>query len=87
MEINFEELVYQITTRFDASITPAEARALSGSVKEKKDIKWLIDCLHDCAIDSHKIDKLQDIDFERFTGVGVIVLAETVYLFSLSHLN
>mgnify|MGYP001305724052 CR=1 FL=1 len=87
MEINFEELVYQITTRFDASITPAEARALSGSVKEKKDIKWLIDCLHDCAIDSHKIDKLQDIDFERFTGVGVVVLAETVYLFSFDELR
>ncbi len=87
MDINFEELVYQITTRFDASITPAEARALSGSVNEKKDIKWLIGCLHDCAIDCHKIDKLQDIDFERFTGVGIVVLAETVYLFSFDELR
>ena len=87
MDINFEELVYQITTRFDASITPAEARALSGSVNEKKDIKWLIGCLHDCAIDCHKIDKLQDIDFERFSGVGIVVLAETVYLFSFDELR
>ncbi len=87
MDINFEELVYQITTRFDASITPAEARALSGSVNDKKDIKWLIGCLHDCAIDCHKIDKLQDIDFERFSGVGIVVLAETVYLFSFDELR
>ncbi len=87
MEINFEELVYQITTRFDASITPAEARALSGSVNQKKDFNWLIECLHDCAIDSHKIDKLQDIDFERFTGVGVVVLTENVFLFSFDELR
>ncbi|OUW06095.1 MAG: hypothetical protein CBD16_00520 [Betaproteobacteria bacterium TMED156] len=87
LEINFEELVYQITTRFDASITPAEARALSGSVNQKKDFNWLIECLHDCAIDSHKIDKLQDIDFERFTGVGVVVLTENVFLFSFDELR
>ena len=81
MEVNFEELVYQITTRFDASITPAEARALSGSVSEKKDIKWLIECLHDCAIDSEKIEKIHQVDFERFTGVGVVFLTDNVYLF------
>ena len=45
MKIDFDELIYQITLRFDASITPAEARALSGTTEEKKDINWLIDCL------------------------------------------
>ena len=87
MEVNFEELVYQITTRFDASITPAEARALSGSVSEKKDIKWLIECLHDCAIDSEKIEKIHQVDFERFTGVGVVFLTDNVYLFSFDELR
>ena len=36
MKIDFDELIYQITSRFDASITPAEARALSGTTEEKK---------------------------------------------------
>ena len=36
MKIDFDELIYQITLRFDASITPAEARALSGTTEEKK---------------------------------------------------
>ena len=72
MEINFDELLYQITLRFDASITPAEARALSGTSEEKKDVKWLAECLADCAIDNEKIERIQDIDFERFRGVGVI---------------
>ena len=45
MKIDFDELIYQITLRFDASITPAEARALSGTYRGKKDINWLIDCL------------------------------------------
>ena len=87
LQINFEELVYQITSRFDASITPAEARALSGSGSEKKDINWLIDCLQDCAIDSEKIEKIEDIDFERFSGVGVVMLTEKIYLFSFDELR
>ena len=52
MKIDFDELIYQITLRFDASITPAEARALSGTTEETKDINWLIGCLQDCAIDN-----------------------------------
>ena len=63
MKIDFDELIYQITLRFDASITPAEARALSGTTEETKDINWLIECLHDCAIDNEKIVRVQDIDF------------------------
>ena len=34
MKIDFDELIYQITA-VDASITPAEARALSGTSEEK----------------------------------------------------
>ena len=87
MEINFDELLYQITLRFDASITPAEARALSGTSEEKKDVKWLADCLADCAIDNEKIERIQDIDFERFRGVGVIFVADRTFIFSFDELR
>ena len=36
----------------------------------------------DCAIDNEKIERIQDIDFERFRGVGVILL-QIEPLFSL----
>lgn len=87
MEINFDELLYQITLRFDASITPAEARALSGTSEEKKDVKWLAECLADCAIDNEKIERIQDIDFERFRGVGVIFVADRTFIFSFDELR
>ena len=61
MKVDFDELIYQITLRFDASITPAEARALSGTTEEKKDATWLCECLSDCAIDHEKIERIQDI--------------------------
>ena len=86
MKIDFDELIYQITLRFDASITPAEARALSGTSEEKKDISWLIDCLNDCAIDNEKIERLQDIDFERFRGVGIAFVAGRSFIFSFDEL-
>ena len=87
MEIDFDELIYQITLRFDASITPAEARALSGTTEEKRDINWLIECLSDCAIDNEKIERIQDIDFERFRGVGVIFVADRTLIFSFDELR
>ena len=85
MEINFDELLYQITLRFDASITPAEARALSGTSEREKDVKWLAECLADCAIDNEKIERIQDIDFERFRGVGVIFVADRTFIFFLTN--
>ena len=87
MKIDFDELIYQITSRFDASITPAEARALSGTTEEKKDINWLIGCLGDCAIDNEKIERVQDIDFERFRGVGVVFVADRSFIFSFDELH
>ena len=87
MKIDFDELIYQITLRFDSSITPAEARALSGTSEEKKDINWLIDCLNDCAIDNEKIERLQDIDFERFRGVGIAFVAGRSFIFSFDELR
>ena len=87
MEINFDGVLYQITLRFDASITPAEARALSGTSEEKKDVKWLAECLADCAIDNEKIERIQDIDFERFRGVGVIFVADRTFIFSFDELR
>ena len=87
MKIDFDELIYQITLRFDASITPAEARALSGTTEEKKISIGLIDCLADCAIDNEKITRIQDIDFERFRGVGVIFVADRSFIFSFDELR
>ena len=87
MQVDFDELIYQITLRFDSSITPAEARALSGTTEEKKDVGWLLDCLHECAIDNEKIERLQDIDFERFNGVGVIFVADRTFIFSFDELR
>ena len=87
MKIDFDELIYQITLRFDASITPAEARALSGTTEETKDINWLIECMTDCAIDNEKIERIQDIDFERFRGVGVIFVADRTFIFSFDELR
>ena len=87
MEIDFDELIYQITLRFDASITPSEARALSGTTEETKDINWLIECMTDCAIDNEKIERIQEIDFERFRGVGVIFVADRTLIFSFDELR
>ena len=87
MDVDFDELIYQITLRFDASITPAEARALSGTTEETKDATWLCDCLADCAIDHEKIERIQDIDFERFRGVGVIFVADKTFIFAFDELR
>ena len=82
MKIDFDELIYQITLRFDASITPCGGSGIIGYHRGKKDINWLIECLSDCAIDNEKIERIQDIDFERFRGVGVIFVADRTLIFS-----
>ena len=74
-KIDFDDLIYQITLLFDSSITPAEARALSASPDNKKDFNWIKGCLHDVAIDCETIESFEDIDFERFSGAGLVFVA------------
>lgn len=80
-------LVYEITSRFDNSITPAEARALIATPDETRTLPWLLDVLSDVAIDHEKIDTLEDIDLERFHGVGLFLSKESQYLFSFDELK
>ena len=40
----------------------------------KKKTSSVAECLADCAIDNEKIERIQDIDFERFRGVGEYLL-------------
>jgi len=82
-----DRLVYEITSRFDNSITPAEARALIATPDETRTPAWLLDVLSDVAIDHEKIDTLEDIDLERFHGVGLFLSTESQYLFSFDELK
>ena len=77
--ISRESLVYEITSRFEASVTPAEARSLVGDSEEdedlalgvdSQDLEWLFVVLADVDIDYEPISNLAAIDFERFSGVG-----------------
>ena len=43
--------------------------------------------MSDCAIDNEKIERIQDIDFERFRGVGVIFVADRTLIFSFDELR
>lgn len=84
---SLDRLVYEITSRFDNSITPAEARALIATPDETRTLAWLLDVLSDVAIDHEKIDTLEDIDLERFHGVGLFLSTESQYLFSFDELK
>ena len=66
-----DRLVYEITSRFDSSITPAEARALIATPDADRSIEWLLEVLADVAIDHESIDSFDQIEFSRFYGVGV----------------
>ena len=81
-QVDFDELLYQITLRFDSSLTPAEARALSSAPEEKKSLAWLTECLRDVAIDHERISTLSEIDPERFNGVGLVAVVDKFFLFS-----
>ncbi|OUV04175.1 MAG: hypothetical protein CBC42_00265 [Betaproteobacteria bacterium TMED82] len=81
-QVDFDELLYQITLRFDSSLTPAEARALSSAPEEKKSLAWLTECLRDVAIDHEMISSLSEIDPERFNGVGLVAVVDKFFLFS-----
>jgi ATP-binding cassette subfamily C protein LapB len=65
-----DRLVYEITSRFDSSVTPAEARALIATPDADRSIDWLLEVLSDVGIDHESIASIDQIDFSRFYGVG-----------------
>ena len=66
-----EKLVYDIASRFDTSINLAEAQAVVGA-SPAEDLEWLCDCFEEIGLDHEKIENLKQINFERFTGVGLV---------------
>lgn len=83
-----DQLVYEITSRFDASITPAEARALVAAPDEERSLDWLLEVLSDVAIEHETIEAIDDIDFDRFFGVGLFLAEDNLaYLFSFDELK
>lgn len=77
-----DRLVYEITSKFDSSITPAEARALIATPDADRSIEWLLEVLADVAIDHESIDSFDQIEFSRFYGVGVYYNdVSDIYLF------
>lgn len=77
-----EDVVYEITSRFDSSVTPAEVRALISSSEVDKDVGWLSEALQDVGIDSERVDGFSNIDFERFSGVGLYVSPRFTFVFA-----
>ena len=82
-----DNLVYEITSRFDNSITPAEARSLVASPEDTRTLNWLFDVLSDVAIDHEEIESFDDIDLERFHGVGLFWSDIEGFLFSFDELK
>ena len=86
--ISLEDLVYEITSRFEASITPAEVRALIGSRQsESFDFEEVFDILSEAGIDHESIQALSDINFERFVGVGILATSTDSFIFSRDSLQ
>ena len=86
--ISLEDLVYEITSRFEASITPAEVRALIGSRQsEFFDFEEVFNILSEAGIDHESIQALSDINFERFVGVGILATSTDSFIFSRDSLQ
>ena len=81
--ISIEDLVYEISSRFDASITPAEVRSLVGSKDSGSfELDDLFEVLSEAGIDHESIESLSAINFDRFVGVGLFFSDTNQYIFS-----
>jgi len=81
--ISIEDLVYEISSRFDASITPAEVRSLIGSKDSGSfELDDLFEVLSEAGIDHESIESLSAINFDRFVGVGLFLSDTHQYIFS-----
>ena len=76
-----DRLIYDISSRFESGITPAEARALIPTPDADRSLDWLLDVLADVGIGSEKVASFEAIDIERFHDVGLYYYEETVYVF------
>lgn len=87
-KIPLEELVHEITSRFEASVTPAEVRALIGSrSSDTFDLEELFSILSEAGIDHESVQTLSDINFERFVGVGILASKADSFIFSRDSLQ
>ena len=68
---HIDRLFYEVSSKFAAAITPAGARALLPSPDEDRSIEWSLDALSGVSLDSEEITGFDDLDFERFHGVGI----------------
>lgn len=84
---HIDRLVYEVSSKFEAAITPAEARALIPTPDEDRSIEWLLDVLSDVSLDSEEITGFGDIDFERFHGVGIAFSEQKTFLFFFDELR
>ncbi|MGA0005682.1 MAG: hypothetical protein ACO3FW_08570, partial [Burkholderiaceae bacterium] len=75
-----ERLVHDISAAFDSSIVPAEVRASFDSASSVE-LEWLFDSFSELGLDYETIESLDGIDFERFTGVGLIWGTERLLTF------
>ena len=82
-----DRLVYEVSSKFDLPITPAEARSLIPTPDEDRDLDWLFQVLSDVSVDHEAVVSLQDIDFERFTGVGIAYTKDQTCLFYFDELR
>ena len=75
-----ERLVHDISAAFDSSIVPAEVRASFDSASSVE-LEWLFDSFSELGLDYETIESLDGIDFERFTGAGLIWGTERLLTF------
>ena len=79
---HIDALVYEVSSKFESGITPAEARALILTPDQDRDLEWLISVFSDLSIDHEEIVSMDDINFDRFFGVGILTFSQR-FLFLL----
>ena len=84
---HIDALVYEVSSKFESGITPAEARALIPTPDEDRDLEWLVSVFLDLSIDHEEVLSISDINFDRFFGVGLLTLDEKVFIFYFDHLR
>lgn len=75
-----EKLIYDVSAAFNASVVLAEVRAGLGS-PTNTELGWLCDLFAELGLDYETIDSLNQIDFERFSGAGIIWGENKLFLF------
>jgi len=82
-----DRLVYDISSRFDAAITPSEARALIPTPDADRSLDWLLDVLVDVGIGNEKVGQISDLAMDRFHDVGLYFVGDSVHVFYFDSLR